>query len=1312
MQEESDEDTIGRNRRTSRVLTWIAVIVVVALAGAWQQGLLLSGLLDDGRDEIVGTAEARGDRIADFGPFGEPPPVSIAISGSSLGTQDPPGRLASTAASPSQTPVPYPTDVERGRILAELDGIMIQAGSTVGVEPGDIRIERVDQPEIVPSPDAVLGQAFQIETDVRPSGKFLLTLDTSSEPSAQHIPGVWRVDEQGRGILIPGYWDSEEQTISVSTAEFSIFLVAWLFSDDWRNKVAEGWEWVVNAADDVFDNLTGRTDPPECSDVKPHWISVEKIEATSVHVCLQSVTSPEAQLAAQIHLRSNRSSLQVVTIPNDADAVEVQWHPDWLWPIVGDISLALDRQLAEAITGDASPALMLSGSNIKYSLYRPVSSTMLQTHVTRTAVLDLINLTLAALGLSELDSFLLVIALAVYSCVPNIINTVENFSELASNLPNYVWVSLTCLGSLLSSPDRTADGIGRLLGNVGVKGDSVAKTAEWTRSLLNVGKIAKIANTANKITSGITAAVTVWDMVVDRASLGLIEINLYGSEYIAIDYASIDESIGEVPLIVLLDTSGSMGESINDREKLQLAKDSLGEFLAVLSPTRPVALRSYPTLPGQNCNSGALRADFLATRDEVRSTISELHADGGTPTAEALLAAAEDIRQAGFDTAEIVLFSDGEPTCENPCDAAGAIKTLGIDVQVHVGAFVTSQQGRQGLRCIAEATGGTYTESSGDQTRFAEESAAFLQRNSVPSLTVAVSAPDSVIATSEVRHDDTSMQVEMHNDGNVSARDVIVHLNVRSSSASVSRAIAVGNLAPNSSTTVNVPIHAGFESVGDVLDLTVTVEAANSVDASTASASVAVDDPVAPSDSGEIFGTGRIVLMGDELLAGSTSSARRAGEDCRRSDKAGLLNLFNLRGDNSLACAHALIEHLIAPDYRRGEASQARQLRDRLDESGSVDALVLSVGAHDFGLAALSRDCILEPAPCSEEISGIPTDRWLSESIAGSGRTRARAIEQLVRAVAAISREVSTRSSALTPILLLAQPRALPFVSGACFERWRGDARPLLTQGELDLYHYYLAALNGTLEAAAETAQAIGVPAFYVDATEDAYSADHSACSAEPYVQSLEPVAEFLQGNQRPVDLHDGGISALDGIGIESLSDLSEGFLAPNAHGERALASAVIRWSQGDDAIAAVDALREGRLEAKEGVAAIVSDTSNGDPDSATIVEVSGFVPGTIVTARDEASGKMVASALAGESGDARLHISPELLQGRHAATLTFSGHGASGRYLTETQEIDLPVPGRPIAAAALPVLALLLLFGSLAAWRSARRQALQRVSR
>ena len=787
-----------------------------------------------------------------------------------------------------------------------------------------------------------------------------------------------------------------------------------------------------------------------------------------------------------------------------------------------------------------------------------------------------------------------------------------------------------------------------------------------------------------------------------------------------IDYEQLDEAKGETPLLLVVDTSGSMGDSIEGELKLDLAKRSILKFLAGTSPTRQVALRSYPAKGGSECHSGELQIDFSTQTSEVENIVRHLQADGNTPTAEALQAALEDIRDEGYTQAEIALFSDGESKCADPCLAAEEIAASGVEIRVHVGAFVASGQGRAELKCIADKTHGTYMEII-DDSAFAEGLSEFLERNSKPRLQVALILPDQVAPSTDPATPVKYVRAVVRNDSNVAARDVVVSFEPAGASKPTRRVVAIGNVAAGEESSVIWELRPGFASVGADLALKASVTTANAPEVVTAVGSVAVSDPNVASDAGPILGVGQIVVMGDQLLSGAGSSTGGLNGGCESGRMNGLLEAFGQRPERSFACPNAAISQLVTPDSVKEVDSQIDRLAELLADQQPVDGVILSIGATDFGLSTLARECVLSVFSCDTEISGVATETWLARTIAGEGSRREMALAELVRALGAIDRELNSTGgeSQQTPILLLAQPRAFPFVSGSCFARWQGDDPPLLTQRELDLYHHFVSAVNGTLEAAASGAQDLGLPVFYVHTTETAYQPDHTACSTEPYVRSLEPLLDVKPA--AIIEIAESGVLGLvdNETRTDELAEFSETFLAPNAYGEQALANALLRWSRTDEASEAHEFLNDAFVRRSAGVAAPLIDAPTtgetrligqgelvtSEPGHGWTAVATGFLPGTLVTAVVRPSGRVVSSAVADDTGAAKLYVVVTVGEAESSETaIIASGRGRSGEIVTVVQPVEILRPQRPVLSLILPALAALLLLSALVLRRAARR--------
>ena len=153
------------------------------------------------------------------------------------------------------------------------------------------------------------------------------------------------------------------------------------------------------------------------------------------------------------------------------------------------------------------------------------------------------------------------------------------------------------------------------------------------------------------------------------------------------------------PVVLVVDTSGSMRGT-----RLSQAKDALRASVGALDDDRPAGLRSYA---GGCANGGILRVPVgVDNRDALLAETDALVASGGTPTPAALRAAADDLPDG---TGTIVLISDGQSTCGDPCPVAQQLaEERGIDFTVHTVGFFAPDQAETELACIAEATGGTY----------------------------------------------------------------------------------------------------------------------------------------------------------------------------------------------------------------------------------------------------------------------------------------------------------------------------------------------------------------------------------------------------------------------------------------------------------------------------------------------------------------------------------------------------------------------------------------------------------------------------
>lgn len=161
-------------------------------------------------------------------------------------------------------------------------------------------------------------------------------------------------------------------------------------------------------------------------------------------------------------------------------------------------------------------------------------------------------------------------------------------------------------------------------------------------------------------------------------------------------------------VIFVVDVSGSMSGT-----PLTQAKTALNQAVAALPAGTNAGLRAYEG----SCGDGG---DLLipvgpVDAQQFTSAIDSLQAGGGTPTPDALTAAASDLPSSGDRT--VVLISDGQSGCGDPCPVAASLATsLGVGFRVHTVGFQASATAGSELECIARVTGGTYVPvTDGDQ---------------------------------------------------------------------------------------------------------------------------------------------------------------------------------------------------------------------------------------------------------------------------------------------------------------------------------------------------------------------------------------------------------------------------------------------------------------------------------------------------------------------------------------------------------------------------------------------------------------------
>ncbi|MGW5383087.1 vWA domain-containing protein [Nocardia sp. NPDC003963] len=179
------------------------------------------------------------------------------------------------------------------------------------------------------------------------------------------------------------------------------------------------------------------------------------------------------------------------------------------------------------------------------------------------------------------------------------------------------------------------------------------------------------------------------------------------------------------PTMLVLDASGSMlAPDPGGGTKMDAAKNAVRAFVAAAPDAAEVGLTVYGTATGSSDAEQAAGCRDVAVLHPARTidkpaltaAADGIVPRGYTPIGTSLRTAAAALPQEG--PRSIVLVSDGLDTCAppDPCDVARELSAQGNEIVVHAIGFGVDDPSRAQLTCIAQSTGGTYTDAADGKT--------------------------------------------------------------------------------------------------------------------------------------------------------------------------------------------------------------------------------------------------------------------------------------------------------------------------------------------------------------------------------------------------------------------------------------------------------------------------------------------------------------------------------------------------------------------------------------------------------------------
>lgn len=709
-------------------------------------------------------------------------------------------------------------------------------------------------------------------------------------------------------------------------------------------------------------------------------------------------------------------------------------------------------------------------------------------------------------------------------------------------------------------------------------------------------------------------------------------------------------------VMLVMDTSGSMAEDDGKgRVKIEAAKNSLLNFLNHQPIGQVSGLRTYPA-GDSGCNKGKL-AYPPARRNPVSmsASIRTLTANGDTPTAEALSAAATDLSVAGIKNGTVVLVSDGHSTCADPCEAAQRLNKAGVQVTVHAVGFQVDDDGRRELQCIADATGGTYTdvEDSGELPEV-------IDKASRAQLKLEVDLPATFSTASAAS---LTITGTVTNTGHAIARRARVGLSVTLDAHAGGPAVLrpareLGNLAPGAKRTVTWDVHSSATTAGR-WELRVVASARNA-DLAEESGSVAVTTTSSLDDAGPLLKDAkRVVVLGDSFSSGEGADDYDAATGwCHRSPNAYGTVLFGKRATN-LAFSGA-----IAPDFtqRQHDRTVAPQ-RDQLAGLGYRPDLVLfTFGGNDIGFSSIAEACVrsncadtLEVCHGDDDCEDVDSVAVVTERLAGLRGTLTKLYQDIAKGAVG------------TPIVVLPYPELLPNTDRAC----KKGLTPVFTAKERAFARWIQHNLNSVIEQSVTATRKKGLPLYYATDVQTAMQPNHSVCDKDPWVNQI--VSRKFSSKEKPI--------------------ANPEIVHPNVPGHRAMAAALIRWSN-SAAARPPDALGGGYGAPLKpgggGTPGMTVDLDTGntrgsaEPGDSVRVTGTGYLPGADVAVAVRSVRTVLGTAIADDDGavDVTVALPTTLHPGRHMISVAGVGADGRGRVAAAEAEISAPVPWLTIAGA------------------------------
>lgn len=597
------------------------------------------------------------------------------------------------------------------------------------------------------------------------------------------------------------------------------------------------------------------------------------------------------------------------------------------------------------------------------------------------------------------------------------------------------------------------------------------------------------------------------------------------------------------PLYLVMDVSGSM-EGI----RLEAARDAARSIITGLQQDQVFALYTFPggrkvvdTCPAGRFNIRPERAD----QGNAQFAVNLLSATGNTPTVPALKEIMRNVKNNGFERAQVVLVTDGEANCGDSNDVCTIVPLLdqqGIKLRINTVSLNNTPAGDASLACLAQGTGGTAT-----TVDDIDELVAAVRRSSSYAATLDVEVPETMSrVTGRARELAPEMSVTVTSVGSAMLPDASLIVTFTSGDAARRveldpiGVLPLGNIEQGMSTLRNLTLYPMATSDGPVTWKVSVVSGGIPVESVTGT--VRLTSGTTLDTAGSILRDAQnVVILGDSYSSGEgggdyDSLYPSRVRLCHRSANAYGRVLF--KDATMLACSGGLTTDLTHSNSQAstmdGVEPQLYELLKQTASDKTPDLVLMTLGGNDSGFASIVSDLVWHPTSDDAPAIRPPVE---FATLRARLVTSYRQINAIVNAPVAIAK----RDGKVAQIVVLPYVRPMPAVGGnGCFA--------LISDHELALSNQFVTSLNDTVRAAINEASNAGVPIQLASPVEYAFEPDHTICDADDsWVNAirLDDVGTSLAAVWR-------------GLAAEEKQQL----MHPTVDGYRAVAASVIEWSR------------------------------------------------------------------------------------------------------------------------------------------------------